>query len=128
MEDERPRQRPTGVTFHLTPEAVWDSYADQPQYLPESFDAEGFVHCTDGEPFVLEVANRFYRNDPRPFVLLDVELGRAAARAVYEDPERRYPHLYGPIEREAIIRVRRIERSSDGSFTSIGREIESGGA
>jgi uncharacterized protein (DUF952 family) len=67
----------------------------------------------------MEVANRYYRGDARPFLILDVDLARVSASAVYEDAERRYPHIYGPIEREAVVRVRRVSRAGDGSFTHI---------
>jgi uncharacterized protein (DUF952 family) len=39
------------------------------------------------------------------------------APVIYEDEGRRYPHIYGPLEREAVRRVRRLERDPDGSFT-----------
>ena len=40
-------------------------------YLPAAYAEDGFVHCTDGDPEMVAVANRFYREDPRPFLLLD---------------------------------------------------------
>ena len=118
MSDGLPR---TGrMTFHLTPEPVWLEQRLLGEYRPEGFDEEGFVHCTDGEELVLEVANRYYRDDPRPFLLLEVDLDRVSAPAVYEDDERHYPHIYGPIECDAVWRVRRVERTANGDFTAIG--------
>ena len=111
------------MTQHLVPAAVWQSNADAREYLPEDYAAEGFIHCTDGEALAIEVANRYYRGDTRPFLILDVDLARVSATAVYEDEERRYPHIYGPIEREAVLRVRRVVRAGDGSFTRIGDPI-----
>lgn len=127
MENHLARECPTGVTLHLTPEAVWEACRGEDYYLPEAFADEGFVHCTDGEPRVLDMANRYYRNDPREFVLLDVDLSRVSARTVYEDPERHHPHIFGPIERGAITRVRCIEHAAKGSFSGIGEEIEPDG-
>jgi uncharacterized protein (DUF952 family) len=115
---------PSGITFHVTPEAVWRAHDGLQTYDPERFAEEGFVHCTDGEEFLLEVANRYYRNDPRPYVVLDVDLGAVRANAIYEDEARRYPHVYGPIERAAVRRVRRLERRADGTFTGYGEAIE----
>jgi uncharacterized protein (DUF952 family) len=111
--------RPKGVTLHITPETVWVEHERFAEYLPEGFAAEGFVHCTDGDDLVLEVANRYYRDDHRPFVLLDVDLARVHAPVKYEDDERRYPHIYGPVAREAVRRVRRLVREPDGSFGGI---------
>jgi uncharacterized protein (DUF952 family) len=43
-----------------------------------------------------------------------------AAPVVYEDDERRYPHIYGPLERHAVRLVNRIERAPDGTFVAVG--------
>jgi uncharacterized protein (DUF952 family) len=108
------------LTFHLTPEPVWLEQCLLSEYRPEGFGDEGFIHCTDDEALVLEVANRYYRDDPRPFLLLEVDLGRLSAPTIYEDDERNYPHIYGAMERHAVRRVRRVERSADGTFLMIG--------
>lgn len=111
---------PSGSTLHLTPESVWLEQRLLNEYRPEGFDAEGFIHCTDGEALVLEVANRYYREDPRPFLLLEVDLKGVSALAIYEDDGSNYPHIYGPMERDAVWGVRRLERAADGAFLAIG--------
>ena len=108
------------LTFHLTPERVWLEHRLLNEYRPEGFADEGFVHCTDSVEVVLEVANRYYKDDPRPFLLLEVDLDAVSAPAVYEDDERLYPHVYGPIELHAVRQVRRVERAEDGTFIAIG--------
>lgn len=108
------------MTFHLAPESVWLAHQLQAAYRPEGFEAEGFIHCTDGEALLIDVGNRYYRDDPRPYVVLDVDLARVSAPVVYEDEARQFPHIYGPIEREAVSRVRRVVRGLDGAFLSIG--------
>jgi uncharacterized protein (DUF952 family) len=108
------------LTFHLAPEAVWREHRSLTEYRPDAFGEDGFIHCTDGEELVLEVANRYYKDDLRPFLLLDVNLDRVSAPVIYEDVERAYPHIYGPMEREAVLRVRRVERGADGTFLAVG--------
>ena len=112
-------REPRGITLHLAPEEVWLAQEGRTKYHPEGFAAEGFVHCTDGDELVIEVANRYYRDDRRPYVLLDVDLSKVRARTIYEDDERRYPHVYGPLDRAAVRRVRRMRRTPDGVFTGI---------
>ena len=119
MADSKQGQEPAGVTLHLVPEVVWLAQELASRYLAESFSREGFIHCTDGDDLAIEVGNRYYRDDPRPYVVLEVDLDRLEARAVYEDDERRYPHVYGPIERHAVRLVRRVERAADGTFAAI---------
>jgi uncharacterized protein (DUF952 family) len=117
---------PIGITFHLLPEEAWLAHQGRESYTPEHFAAEGFVHCTDGEEHLLEVGNRYYQADSRPYLVLDVDLDRVGSPAIYEDDAQRYPHVYGPIDRHAIRRVRRVERAADGSFVAIGEIFDFG--
>jgi uncharacterized protein (DUF952 family) len=110
----------SGIALHLAPEVIWRAASTRDEYRPESFAAEGFAHCTHGETVLLEVANRYYRDDPRPYVVLDVDLSLLSAPAIYEDDSHQYPHVYAPIDRHAVRRVRQIQRAPDGTFTAIG--------
>jgi uncharacterized protein (DUF952 family) len=111
---------PPHVTLHLTPVDVWNGQRDRAEYLPEAFAAEGFIHCTDGEALVVEVGNRYYTKDPRTFCLLSIDVARVLARTIYEDAAQVYPHIYGPLNVDAVIDVRAVIRASDGAFLAIG--------
>lgn len=111
--------RPGGRTYHLTPEEVWLAQAESDGYRPEAYETDGFIHFTDGEVNLLAVANAFYQSDPRPYVVLVVDPARLTAPVRYDDPDRVYPHLYGPLNRDAVIEVRRGVRLADGSFVEI---------
>jgi uncharacterized protein (DUF952 family) len=37
------------ITYHLVATDVWESQRGEDIYVPEAFDQDGFVHCTDGE-------------------------------------------------------------------------------
>ena len=111
------------VTFHLTPRERWEAHRGDVSYLPEPFESEGFIHCTDGEANVVAVGNRYYTGDPREMVCLVIDRDTVAAEIRYEDPERIYPHIYGPLNTDAVIEVRAVRRDPDGTFTSIGEMI-----
>lgn len=106
--------------FHLLPEGVWAAHAGREDYLPEAYEQEGFIHCTTGEAELLATANRYYRDDARPFLLLEVDLQRLTVPVLVEDESGRYPHIYGPIARHAVIAVHRLERGDSGEFIAIG--------
>lgn len=116
-----PDTRPaTGTTLHLVPEPHWRAHDGRETYTPEAFGQEGFIHTTHGEETVLEIANLFYREDPRPYLLLEVDIAALSAPTVYEDPDDRFPHVYGPLEVAAVRSVRRVRRGEDGAFLGVG--------
>ena len=105
------------LTLHLVPEDTWDAHDPAVPYLPAAYAQDGFVHCTDGDAEMVVVANRFYAADPRSFLLLTVDLERTGSPWRFDDPEQRYPHVYGPIDPASVVEVRRMTRSADGAFT-----------
>ena len=111
------------ITFHLTPLAVWIAQRNSAVYKPEPFDREGFIHCTDGEKRALDVGNRYYTGDSRPYCLLEIARARLTAPVVYEDTEQVYPHIYGPLDTAAIRAVRTVERDDAGRFIRFGERV-----
>jgi uncharacterized protein (DUF952 family) len=107
----------TRPTLHLVPEAVWRAHDPAIPYVPAAYPEDGFVHCTDGDEAMVAVANRFYRDDPRPFLLLTIDLERTGSPWRFDDPGRRYPHVYGPIDPACVTEVRRMARDASGTFT-----------
>lgn len=107
------------IAYHLVPEPWYRTQPANGPYVPEPFEREGFVHLTHGIEPVMIVGNTFYRDDPRPYLVLTVDLRRVVAEVRYEDPDNQYPHIYGPIDREAILTVRRVVRDERGAFLGV---------
>jgi uncharacterized protein (DUF952 family) len=104
------------LTYHLTPREWWES-ADPAEPLgAPSLDTEGFIHCTDGGEAVVATANRHYRDDPRDFVILSIDLDLVGSAWSVEDAGRIYPHIFGAIDRAAIVTVVSAARATDGTF------------
>ena len=117
-------RQPPAITYHLTPATYYDNFRNDDPYTSETFDAEGFIHCTDGVADLLLVANRYYRNDPRDYVALLIERARVEPEIRYEDEARIYPHIYGPLNRDAISAVFPVLRTDDGAFVSLDEESQ----
>ncbi|GGZ86004.1 DUF952 domain-containing protein [Streptomyces subrutilus] len=101
------------MVFHIVPLADWAA-APGLAYAPPSLAAEGFVHCSADVPTALAIADAHYRAVPGP--LLAVELDEAALTAEVRregEPGARYPHVYGPLNREAVVRVWEVVRTPD---------------
>ena len=108
------------ITYHLAPRDVWQAQASATEYLPEAYEVDGFIHCTDGEAEVINVGNRYYQGDTRDYVVLTIDRDRVRAPVRYEDPGRIYPHIYGPLNLDAVIEIRPARRDPDGRFIAIG--------
>jgi uncharacterized protein (DUF952 family)/uncharacterized protein YciI len=103
-------------TFHLVPAESWAARDPDAPYSVPSLAAEGFIHCTDGPTAMVATANRHYRDDPRAFLVLTVDLDATGSPWRYDDDAMHYPHVYGPIAPEAVERAVPIPRAPDGTF------------
>jgi uncharacterized protein (DUF952 family) len=103
-------------TYHLVPADAWAGADPDEPYAAPSLAVEGFIHCTDGMVEMVATANRHYRADPRAFLVLTVDLDASGSPWRIEDPEGIYPHVFGTIDRPAIIRVVPAPRDPDGLF------------
>ena len=105
------------IIYHLTPESDWESARLTPDLRPESLAAEGFIHCSQDEDQMLGVANRLFggRND---MLALDVDTARLTSPVKYEHSRSGglYPHIYGPLSTEAVLRVRPLSIGADGQL------------
>jgi uncharacterized protein (DUF952 family) len=103
-------------TYHLTPAAWWNATDPSAPLGAPSLDTEGFIHCTTGAAEMVATANRHYRDDARDFVVLTVDLDRLTSPWRADDPGGIYPHVFGPIDRAAIVDVRPMPRDAEGLF------------
>lgn len=104
------------LTYHATPKGYFDSLDPDEPYLPEGFEADGFVHCTDGAEALSMVLTTYYKDEPGDWVVLHLDADRITSPVRYDDPAEIFPHVYGPINRDAIVEVRDIPRDADGAF------------
>ncbi len=118
------------IIHHLASAAEFVAASSDQPYLPPSFADDGFIHCTREATVLLEVANRFYADQPGEFVVLDIDTARLSAPVRWEAPVppasdgtlwagALFPHIYGSINRDAIVAVRPAHRSAEGRFLSV---------
>jgi uncharacterized protein (DUF952 family) len=114
--------REMGVTYHLTPTEVWERQKDTSTYFPQSYSEEGFIHCTNGLDELVAVGNRYYREDRRPFLVLILDVSKIESPVQYDDSEQVFPHLYGPLNTNAVVGLLLAKREEDGTFISYTKE------
>jgi uncharacterized protein (DUF952 family) len=112
--------RKAGVTYHLVPGEIWKAARAQEEYLPEAFASDGFIHCTNGTDLLTSIANMFYVGDPRPFTVLAIRMADVRSEVRYDDRDGHFPHIYGPLNTDAVIGELDVERDESGRFIAIG--------
>ncbi|MGH7169021.1 MAG: DUF952 domain-containing protein [Gemmataceae bacterium] len=101
--------------YHLVPRRVWEENSDQP-YRAESLASEGFIHCSFAEQ-VARSANRFHA-DTVDLLLLHIDADRLSSPLREEESGTGeiFPHIHGPLNREAVAAVEALVRGSDGHW------------
>jgi len=115
---------------HIVPAPYFRALAASAPYLPREFDADGFIHCTREPEALLHVANRHYRRAPGEFLVLIIDPAKVTAAVKFEPPHpppppgstlahHLFPHIYGPLNRDAIVEIRLARRAPDGTFLEV---------
>lgn len=103
--------------LHLTGEGDWAEAQRQGAYRPPSLAREGFIHCSEPQQ-VIEVANRLFRSR-QDLVLLQIDITKLTVAGRYENLEggtQLYPHIYGPLNLDAVVRVTPFRPGPAGDF------------
>ncbi|MFJ5140414.1 DUF952 domain-containing protein [Streptomyces sp. NPDC088707] len=102
------------MLLHVVPQEDWSAAPDAP-YAPASLAAEGFVHCSPDEAAALVVADARYRDVPGLLLVLVIDEERLAGEVRWEGSGGTlFPHVYGPVERDAVVSVLEVRRDADG--------------
>lgn len=105
------------LLYHIAEEDAWRQAQQTGLYIPLSLAQEGFIHCSYREQ-VVPVANRFYFGR-RGLVLLEIDptLLRAEVRLEnLEGGQELFPHIYGALNLEAVIRQMPFIPTAEGGF------------
>ena len=78
----------------------------------------GFIHCSNADQ-VVRIANAIYRG-VQGLVLLVIDRARVAS-PIRDEPAdtgpERFPHIYGPLNPDAVVEVLPFEPNPDETFT-----------
>jgi uncharacterized protein (DUF952 family) len=100
---------------HICRTEDWEITKAKGYYESDSLTVEGFIHCSRPDQ-VLKVANSYYPGAP-DLVLFWIEPQRLTSEIRWETSgEEVFPHLYGPLNLEAIISVVKFHPNKDGVF------------
>ena len=113
------------MIYHITSRAAWSEALERGDYRAESLETEGFIHCSTQEQ-VLPVTEKYYRGQGS-LLLLVIEPERLTSDLKWEPPAGGtlpgvpegdlFPHIYGPINMEAVVGVFDLESQPDGKYS-----------
>ena len=112
----------SSLIYHIATRADWERALADGEYTRSSVDKtlteEGFIHASQSSQ-VARTANKFYRDVAGDLVLLVIDPGLLRAEVRYEDvpgAELPFPHIYGPLNVDAVIAARPFAAGPDGLF------------
>jgi uncharacterized protein (DUF952 family) len=100
------------IIYHLAFRSDWEAGVAAGEYRAPSLTEEGFIHASGDEEQMLRVAARLFAGRA-DLLALDVDVERLTEGSPWvREPSRSgemYPHVYGPINLDAVVRVRSLE-------------------
>lgn len=104
--------------FHITKRGEWERAQLEGNYRTPTLASEGFIHCS-GRDQVIRTANALFHGRAG-LVLLEIDPLRVGAEIRYENCEggrEEFPHVYGALNLDSVVRVLAFEPGEDGTFT-----------
>lgn len=108
------------MIFHIVSRSDWETAKKKGSYEPASLKKEGFIHFSKTDQ-ILKVANSFYKGNS-DLIILKVDPEKLKHELKMEPPLEApmsgilFPHLYGPLEIEAVEGEIDFPCNDDGSF------------
>ena len=104
------------LIIHIVPAAQWADAQQRGTYEGDTLATEGFIHCSTPQQTLWVANGRFVgRTD---LLLLCIDADRLSAELRYEESEinQQFPHIYGPLNLQAIVDVVPFPPDADGRF------------
>jgi uncharacterized protein (DUF952 family) len=112
------------MILHITTHKEWEKAQMEGEYTALSLKSEGFIHCSTLKQ-TADTANIFFRGQ-HGLALLCIDENKLKSECKYEDPTgggqhdpsvgNLFPHIYGPINISAVIKVVDFPTNENGSF------------
>jgi uncharacterized protein (DUF952 family) len=96
------------LIYHITTFAWWSKQSVADSYATETLAEEGFIHCSTSEQ-VKATLERYYANQKGLLLLhIDPTLLKAELKFEISTKGEQFPHVFGKINKEAIVKVEEV--------------------
>ncbi len=99
------------MIYHIVSPEYWSAFEYANAYTSETLATEKFIHCSRQDQLV-GVLERFFGNVEQ-LLLLHIDESKLTSALLYEavpDSNELFPHVYGPINSEAIVEVSWVKK------------------
>ncbi len=114
------------MIYNIASRRAWREALQRGEYRAENLEADGFIHCSTNTQ-VLPVAEQYYPGQ-RGLLVLMIDPARLASELKWEPPSggapppgvsagEMFPHIYGPINLDAVVKIFDLETDRDGKHT-----------
>jgi uncharacterized protein (DUF952 family) len=116
------------LIFHIADRSQWEAAQPTGAYRHPSLETEGFIHCSTAQQ-VVWVANSLFRGQ-HGLVVLCIASDRLKTELRFDEVAGvgQFPHVYGPINCDAVVKVLEFEPNANGEFELPELADESGSA
>ena len=105
------------IILHITKRSQWEEAQKAGRYEADTLHSQGFIHCSKPDQ-VVAVANFLFRHQT-DLVLLCIDPDKVVPQIRYENlegGEKVFPHIYGPLNLDAVAVVCSFQPGPDGTF------------
>ncbi len=97
------------LIYHIVLPEIWENFKNEKFYEAGSLATENFIHCSFAEQ--LEGVLQRYYKDAEKVLIMKIDSEKLAAKLINEISTggEIYPHVYGKINREAIVGIEEKE-------------------
>lgn len=100
----------SGYIYHIAEVAAWEAQRPAGSYSPASFESDGFIHCSIAKQVEGTVRRFFADRSDLLLLTIDIETLVSPLRWEEGEPGELYPHLYGPLNVDAVIEVETLKQ------------------
>lgn len=97
------------LIYHIVLPEVWEDFKTREFYEAESLESEGFIHCSFADQ--LEAVLERYYKAAEKVLILTIDAQKLKSKLISEPSTggENYPHIYGEINRDAIVGIEERE-------------------
>lgn len=111
------------MIYHIATVADWEQAREDGAYTTSTrgrtLEQQGFIHAsTAGQ--TARVANLFYKDAGEPLVVLVIDTDKLTSPLQHDEVpgwDEPFPHIYGPLNPDAVDAVIPLVAGPDGNFT-----------